>query len=144
MTARARDITLRLMDLEEHRAAAEETIRDERGDETLGVKFGFTPYAAYDAGDTIYVVCHEGVGWEVTADEDLELGLYVSHPNMLAIAPSSIMKLSIDEVREVLTDEVVNLADHVRKLGRRLEDNFWVWHRVLRDAGADRKERADA
>ena len=92
---------------------------------------GFAPYAMAEVDGHLYVVSHEGVGWEVTDDEPLLLDLYGKKPNTITIAPSLQASLSPDEVRELATGGEVDLADHVRRFGARLESNFWSWHRRL-------------
>lgn len=86
-------------------------------------------YAMATVGADTYVICSEGVGWKVTADEplivDTLLGTHV---------------MTVDEVREAAehgTD--VDLADHVRTFGSRLESNFWGWHARLNSAMPARK-----
>jgi hypothetical protein len=92
---------------------------------------GWTPYAMAERHGRLYVVCHEGVGWEVTDDRPLEVDVYAKRPGHMSIMPSFVAKLSPAEVRELATDQTVDLADHVRQFGARLEGNFWSWHRRL-------------
>lgn len=100
------------------------------GEETADVGFG--SYAMTELADgRLYVVCNEGVGWEVTDDEPLEVDLYVSDPDHIAIMPRYRTSLTPAEVRAAATGGEVDLADHVRRFGGRLEDNFRIWHRKL-------------
>lgn len=92
---------------------------------------GFTPYAYAEAPDgDVYVICSEGVGWLVPND-GLELDIYLNLPGFIAVFPEWRVTLSPTEVREYATGETVDLADHVRQFGARLESNFWGWYRRL-------------
>lgn len=91
----------------------------------------FGPYAAVERDGVLYVVCNEGVGWRVTEDQPLELDLYKRTPGKISIAPTLMATLTIDKVRALMTDTEVDLADHIRRFGQRLEDNFWRLHRIL-------------
>jgi hypothetical protein len=119
-------ITLRLLDIDSVAAKATEQLAD-----GTTYKTSFGPYAVAEHGDRLYVICQEGVGWEVDDDRPLELGLYADNPGYISIMPSYQLKLTPAEVRELVTDTEVDLADHVRRFGARLETNFWVWHRTL-------------
>lgn len=90
-------------------------------------EISFGPYATAEVDGKLYVICNEGVGWEVTDEEPLELDLYVKKPGTISIVPSLRATLSPAEVREHATGEKVDLADHVRRFGARLESNFWAW-----------------
>lgn len=124
---RTRGVKLRLLDLSIPKAQIAD-LPDTHGKD---VQVGFEPYAVAEADDQLYVICHEGVGWKVDDDHPLRVELYVSEPDHIAIVPSYVAKLTPAEVRAFTTDEEVDLADHVRKFGARLEGNFWTWHRQL-------------
>lgn len=94
-------------------------------DQTVDVGFG--PYAMIEKDGLLYVVCNEGVGWEVTDTEPLQVDLYVTSPGYLAIMPSFRARLTPEEVRAAATGGPVDLADHVRRFGARLESNFSMW-----------------
>lgn len=129
---RARGITLTLLDLTHVTAQARKEIAPaEPNPQEVDVSLGFEPYAMAEHGGKLYVVCHEGVGWEVTDDDPFPLDLYVSRPGHLAIAPRFSALLRPEEVRAAATEQTVDLADHVRRFGSRLEANFWTWHRAL-------------
>lgn len=124
---RSRGVTLRLLDFSA--VVADAQAKAAGADET--VELSHTPYAAAEVGERLYVVCHEGVGWEVTEDEPLELPLHVRTPSGFSIFPRWNAMLSPSEVRLARTEEEVDLADLVRTFGARLEANFWLWHRTL-------------
>lgn len=60
---------------------------------------------------TVYLICTEGVGWEVK-DEGFE-------------------GKSPEDLQDLTTGELVDLADWVRVFGARLESNFWLWFNRL-------------
>jgi hypothetical protein len=101
------------------------------------LKVGNTPYAAVEHNGRLYVICVEGVGWEVTDTAPLEVDLYSETLNdkdqiaSFGMFPVMEAHLTPAEVRERMTDETVDLSDLIRSFGQRLEDNFWAWHRLL-------------
>lgn len=92
---------------------------------------GLAPWAAVEHGGRLYAICHEGVGYEVDEDRPLELPVYKQVEGHISIFPTFTANLSPDEVRELMTDTEVDLADHIRRFGSRLEDNFWALYRIL-------------
>lgn len=86
------------------------------GTSTFGPSYTYA-YAMGPDG-TEYVVCSEGVGWVV---DD-------SHP-LVVDTFSGGYSLPLDTVRDrAIAGTDVDLADHVRTFGSRLESNFWSWH----------------
>ena len=126
-TTRPRGVILHVLDLRPVLA----TVPLGEG-ESADVAFG--PYAICDSGDTLYVICHEGVGWEITDDCPFDLGIYVARQGFMAIAPRFLATLSFDEVRVLPRGEEIDLADLVRVHNDRLENNFRTWYRTLTQA----------
>lgn len=110
-------------------------VREARPEETTisGVTFGIGSLAIAEHNGKTFVICDEGVGWEVSEDKPLELSVYVEHgPNSIAIIPSFAITLSPEQVAEHLPKgEAVDLADFIRAFGARLETNFRVWEDAL-------------
>lgn len=124
---RTRGITLTTLVLDD---VVAEVQRNAEANET--VELVHQPYAAVEVvGGLLYVVCHEGVGWQVSEQEPLELPLHVRTPTGFGMFPRWIANLSPAEVRAHMTGEPIDLADLVRSFGARLEANFWLWHRTL-------------
>lgn len=121
---RTRGVTLRVLDI--NRVAAEAS---KQLDRTL--RTSFEPYAMAEHDGHLYVVCNEGVGWEVTDKDPLYLDLYAHSENGISIFPTCQAKLSPAEVRELATDQEIDLADLIRTFGSRLESNFWSLHELL-------------
>ena len=44
---------------------------------------------------------------------------------------SSTVKLGVDFLKSMTTDEEVDLSEIIREFGQRLESNFWYWHRLM-------------
>jgi hypothetical protein len=126
---RARGVTLRVLDFTPLIADVPLT-DDDRAKETTPAP-AFAPYAVAERDGHVWVVCNEGVGWDVTEDEPLTVDLYPQRPGHIAILPKWQAGLGPDEVRELATGEEIDLADLVRRFGGRLESNFWTWHRKL-------------
>lgn len=128
---RPRGVKLHLLDI--HRLEANAT--EQLADGSI-YSVGFGPWAAVEHGDRLYAVCVEGVGYEVTEAQPLELDLYKETPGHISIIPSFRALLSPADVRDLITPEEVDLADHVRTFGARLEGNFWGLHQLLNDKEA--------
>lgn len=102
--ARTRGITVRTLDMSD---AAERPV------------YGYALGRGND-GKT-YVICTEGVGWEVTPDRPLFVDTWSGGYDM----PLS------EVVDRAAHGEDVDLADHVRTFGSRLESNFHMWSRRI-------------
>lgn len=69
------------------------------------------------------VICTEGVGWE----QDDRNRVFV--PCWQGVAG---VDIGVDRLlNECRTGEMINLADHIRTFGDRLEMNFDIWHHRL-------------
>lgn len=138
-TMRPRGVMLRLLDLHEVVEYATEHARKE--DEAKGdtrpskVRLGSDPYAATEHDGRVYVVCHEGVGWEVTDTDPMRFDVFVEHQTAsgweMSILPSFMVTMGKDGVLAAATGPETDLADLVREFGARLETNHAVWYRTL-------------
>lgn len=80
---------------------------------------------------TVYVICSEGVGWQVTPDRPLIVDTWSGEVTVI-----------LDDVRTAAaagTD--VDLADHVRTFGSRLDSNHAMWVRRLTPVPAPGPDR---
>lgn len=131
-TTRQRGVTLRLLDLQALSERALATWQAARPDSAYtSMEPGFAPYAVAEHDGVLYVICNEGVGWTVTEDSPLEVDLYGKSEDSFSMLPNLTATLSVDDVRTLITEEEVDLADHVRSFGSRLESNFAMWYRRL-------------
>lgn len=102
----------------------------------------------------LWAICTEGVGYVVSKEEPMEfqfhgsyymreesleddlLGRNVPGPikkgsHTFDVMPFGSVTLSVDDLKGYPILEEVDLADHVRSFGNRLEDNFWGMHEAL-------------
>lgn len=132
---RTRGVTLRLLDLSGIEEAALERYNahlEIDGKEPVDrMSVGSEPFAVAEKDGTMYVVCNEGVGWEITDEDPLEIDLYSHKGNSFGIFPVMSASLKPEDVRNRTTDTEVDLADHIRTFGARLESNFSQWYSVL-------------
>ena len=128
---RDRGVMLKVLDLSEVEAEATEMYRKEKGDPDGRIEAGWTPWGVAEKDGKLYVVCNEGVGYEVTDEEPLVVDLYRRAEGSMTIFPTMQANLAPDDVRRFTTDEEIDLADLVRTFGQRLEDNFGLWYSVL-------------
>lgn len=124
---RERGTTLRLLDLSRAEAmcltAAQEADPEKP---PTRMEAGFAPWGVGVKEDgTIVAVCCEGVGYEVTDENPLQIGMYPRWDKSFGIMPSWIATLRPSDLQEYLTNDTIDLADLIRSFGQRLEDNFW-------------------
>ena len=132
---RTRGVTLRLLDLSDIEESALERYNQHLaidGKEPVDrMSVGSEPFAVAEKDGTMYVVCNEGVGWEITDEDPLEIDLYSHKGNSFGIFPVMSASLKPEEVRNRTTATEVDLADHIRTFGARLESNFNEWYSAL-------------
>ena len=66
-------------------------------------------------------VLHEGVGWTADADGGIPINYWGIN------GAGGYVDVTVDELTTLISDKTVNLADHVRVFGDRLESNFSIW-----------------
>lgn len=138
-----RGVQVRLLDLTPMETAATEWAREhipDRVGPNTTLEAGFKPWGVFTAanGATI-LVCIEGVGYHATYDEDTtcDLSFYTrkvepdtTHVSMMPVASRTV---TVQELAEVETGDTVDLTEHVRIFGQRLEDNLRSMHRLATD-----------
>ena len=75
----------------------------------------------------LVVICSEGVGWEANEYGRINVPVYTDQ----GFWNSSYVEISTQMIAKFITEETVDLADHIRVFGDRLETNFAVWAQVL-------------
>jgi hypothetical protein len=130
---RARGANVRLLDLSQYEHEALEFANAHRDDdqppytkatvEQAPLAVGFSP------NGTAYLIGVEGVGWPLDDDGE-EFDVYVSTDTSFSIFPTVAFTLTREQINDALGDEV-DLADHVRVFGARLEANFRLWFDTL-------------
>jgi hypothetical protein len=120
-----------LLDLTKQMAAALAKYQEAHPDSDVTKAESEKGWALATAPDgTDYLVCEEGVGYPLH-DTDNTFDVWFSSEHSFQMLPAMTLTLTADEVKALATGEVVDLADHVRVFGGRLEDNFWLWHSTL-------------
>ena len=75
-------------------------------------------------GDNKYaLVCTEGVGWEQDTYGCLEVPTNIGQMGLW----NGRVFISVDTVKECLTDQTEDISDYIRTFGDRLDDNCWLW-----------------
>jgi hypothetical protein len=69
-------------------------------------------------------VLTEGVGWFADKNGGIPINYWSGN-----YGSGGYIDITEDELRSLISDETVNLADHIRSFGDRLETNFAVWRR---------------
>lgn len=67
-------------------------------------------------------VLTEGVGWFADANGGIPINYYSG-----GYGSGGYIDITEDELKSLISDETVNLADHIRAFGDRLETNFYIW-----------------
>jgi hypothetical protein len=133
---RVRGVTLRIIDLHGLVENAGTEIREKmllNGQEVpdgFEIRPGFEPWAYTEHDGRHFVICNEGVGYEVSMDEPWEVPLYSRRKGFVSILPSWTVPLTPGEIAPMAGEEI-DLADLIRSFGARLEQNFWIWFREL-------------
>lgn len=66
-------------------------------------------------------VITEGVGWYADAQGGIPINYWGKNGN------NGYIDITADELRTLISDETIDLADHVRVFGDRLETNLEIW-----------------
>jgi hypothetical protein len=81
-------------------------------------------------GDNKYaLVCSEGVGWEQDTYGCLEVPTNIGQMGLW----NGRVFISVDTVKECLTDQTEDIADYVRVFGDRLDNNCSLWQSKMSD-----------
>lgn len=136
---RTRGIVLDILDLsmvEDDALAKAKQDRPEDG--LVALKAGFGPYAVADTARGMFVICNEGVGWEVSDEKPLRVELFGEYDGKFDAMASEVVELTPAQVRAFTsTTDRIDLADLIRVFGDRLERNFNLWHATISEATRD-------
>ena len=142
--ARPRGVPVQLVDLASLEAKWTEEARQlmpDRVDEDRQLELGWKPWGLMTCADgSRILVCVEGVGYNIADDEPATLELYVRMTDeakgqarkyggkeTVGMFPVATVQVALSDVAALATGETVDLADHIRVFGERLESN----HRSL-------------
>ena len=67
-------------------------------------------------------VVTEGVGWYADANGGIPINYWNGN-----YGSGGYIDITEDELKSLISSEVVNLAEHIRTFGDRLETNFYIW-----------------
>lgn len=134
-TPRTKGVTVTLLDLSKQEADALAFYQQGHPDDTdmteAHTEKGWA-LAVAPNGDE-WLVCEEGVAFLVQPEGNT-FEVWMSGDHSFQMFPAVQFTLTRDEVHEHATGATVDLADHVRVFGGRLEDNFWSLHRTLTES----------
>lgn len=107
-------------------------------DEVERMTAGF-PLAAVETDEGIFVIDSDGVGPDhpISEGDPLPIDFFPKGDGWFATVPALQMTIDEEEVREIMTGEEMDLADHIRVHGSRLEVNLSNWVRHLKKAGVE-------
>jgi hypothetical protein len=81
-------------------------------------------------GDNKYaLVCSEGVGWEQDTYGCLEVPTNIGQMGLW----NGRVFISVDTVKECLTDQTEDISDYIRVFGDRLDNNCSLWQSKMSD-----------
>lgn len=78
--------------------------------------------AVVNGRNGLATVLTEGVGWFADKNGGIPINYYVG-----SYGSGGYIDITEDELKSLISDETVNLAEHIRTFGDRLETNFYVW-----------------
>ncbi len=78
--------------------------------------------AVVNGRNGLATVLTEGVGWFADKNGGIPINYYSGN-----YGSGGYIDITEDELKSLISDETVNLADHIRVFGDRLETNFYIW-----------------
>ena len=83
-------------------------------------------------------VITEGVGWYADKDGGIPINYWGKYGS------GGYIDVTTDELRTLISDETIDLADHVRVFGDRLETNLYLWQNYAKGYPQDKMSLATA
>jgi hypothetical protein len=140
---RPRGVMVKVLDMSELEASALE-YRQRTHPDCYNAKIYGGKTAVAEKDGKLFMICTEGVGYEVTDEEpayfefhgnyvirDEETGEIVSGKESFDFMPFAEVTKTPAELMSYPVVEEVDLADFIRSFGARLESNFWLWFKEL-------------
>ena len=84
-------------------------------------------------------VVTEGVGWYADKNGGIPINYYSG-----SYGSGGYIDITVEELQTLISDETVNLADHIRTFGDRLETNFYIWRQYALGYPQDKMSVAPA
>jgi hypothetical protein len=79
------------------------------------------PMAIVNGKNGLATVITEGVGWYADKNGKLPINYWGKNGN------NGYLDITVEELYPLISDETIDLADHVRIFGDRLETNLYIW-----------------
>jgi hypothetical protein len=86
----------------------------------------------------VATVVDEGVGWYADANGKLPINYWGLNGS------GGYLDITPEELFPLISDETIDLADHVRVFGDRLENNLWIWQNYAKGYPQDKMSYAPA
>lgn len=83
-------------------------------------------------------VLTEGVGWFADKNGGIPINYYSG-----GYGSGGYIDITEDELKSLISDETVNLSDHIRSFGDRLETNFYIWRQYALGYPQDKMSLVD-
>lgn len=121
-----------VLDLSDHLAQALAYAQENQPEEGwTKASFHGGPYALATAKDgTEYLIDTEGVGFPLD-DQPVQFDVFLSTETSFSMFPSVVSSMTREEIHAAATGETVDLADHIRTFGARLDRNHHLWYDLL-------------
>lgn len=149
MMQRTKGITVKVLDLTGLEKEALEWRQESRPECFKANVYG-GDWAIVFKGEQLFALCTEGVGWEITDEDPLELEFHGNYHVKVGadwvnqagdivkaefspsrtefdVVPFGSYSLSKEELEDAQIAAEVDLSDFIRTFGSRLESNFWNW-----------------
>jgi hypothetical protein len=94
--------------------------------------------AVINGKNGLATVLHEGVGWYADANGGIPINYWGIN------GAGGYVDITEEELKSLISDKTVNLADHIRVFGDRLENNFYIWRRYALGYPQDKMSVATA
>ena len=78
-------------------------------------------------------VITEGVGWFADANGGIPINFWSG-----GYGSGGYVDVTVEELRTVISTETIDLADHIRAFGDRLETNFYIWQQYAKGYPQDK------
>lgn len=109
---------------------ATQFIKDHFNDQTFDVKA--ERMAIVNGKNGLATVVTEGVGWYADKDGGIPINYWGKN------GQSGYIDITVDQLKTLISDETIDLADHVRVFGDRLETNLYLWQNYAKGYPQDK------
>ena len=86
------------------------------------------PMVVVNGKNGLATVITEGVGWFADKDGGIPINFYARN----GYGSGGYVDVTEEELCGVISDKTIDLADHIRTFGDRLETNFYIWQQYAK------------